>query len=147
MEENEIIENEELQEGEDQSEFNSDSSSTENVSDEQIIDAIRSLIDENNIERDSLSDNEVIEESSVESSEIVENESIDYSQVLDDIYYQLVEVNSHLSTLEEEQTATIFEKTLNEYNILDSLIVILVVIVLCKVFIEFIKHFTPKIWK
>lgn len=147
MEENEIIENNEIETGEDQSEFNSDSSSTENVTDEQIIAAIRSLIDENNIEGDSLSDNEIVEESSSESSEIVENEVIDYSDTLDDIYYQLVEVNSHLTTIEEEQTATIFDKSLNEYNILDSLIVILVVIVLGKVVIEFIKHFTPKIWK
>lgn len=151
MDENEVLENELIEDNEEEStddlsEFNSDSSAVENnVSDEQIIDAIRSLIDENNIDGDSLPDESDVQADSLPTSEDIE--TIDYTELLSDIKYQLIEVNSHLSTLEEEQTATIFDKTLNEYNILDSLMVIIVVFFLCKVVIEFIKHFTPKIWK
>lgn len=118
---------------------------TNNVSDEQIIDAIRSLIDENNIEGDSLSGDAVNEESSIEDSEVVED--IDYTDLLTDIKYELTEVNSHLVSIEEYQQSTLFDKQLIEYNISDSLLVVLVVFILVKGLIELIKHFTPKIWK
>lgn len=148
MEDNEIFENVNEQTDGSPDSFNESDNPDEienNVTDEQIIDAIRSLIDENNIEGDSLSGDEVGEESSSEDSEVVED--VDYTDLLTEIKYELTEINSHLVSIEEYQQSTLFDKQLIEYNISDSLLVLVVVFFLVKGLVELIKHFSPKIWK
>lgn len=147
MEDNEVLENVNEQTDGSPDSYNEFGVSDEsnNVTDEQIIDAIRSLIDENNIEGDSLSGDEVGQESSSEASEVVEY--IDYTDLLTEIKYELTEINSHLVSIEEYQQSTLFDKQLVEYNISDSLLVLVVVFFLVKGLVELIKHFSPKIWK
>lgn len=145
MEEDYIFENEVDEVGAPDPSNGSDDLTEPSVSDDQIIDALRSLINENDIEGDSLSGDEVIEESSSEDSEVVED--IDYTELLTDIKYELIEVNSHLDSIETYQQTNIFDRQLNDFNVTDSLLVIVCLFFLVKVFIEFIKHFTPKLWK
>lgn len=112
------------------------------ITDEQILDAIRSVVNEDIIEGDSLSGDQ-------DSSEIYSetSETIDYSDQITELKNLLIETNSHLVTLEDSINTSIIDKPLNEYNINDSLLVCLFVLILITGVIGFIKHFTPKIWK
>lgn len=147
MDDNEVLENvtEQTDGSPDSSNESGVPDESNNVTNEQIIDALRSLIDENNIEGDSLLSDEVVEESSSEDSEVVED--IDYTELLTEIKFELTEINSHLVSIEEYQQSTLFDKQLVEYNISDSLLVLVVVFFLVKGLVELIKHFSPKIWK
>lgn len=151
MEENEIILEGEYGEyipeessplgGEESSPLEEDSTT---VTDEQILDAIRSVIDENvqnDIEGDSLLDDPIVSPSV---SPSVEN--IDYTSLLTDIKNQQIETNSKLETIISDNNKTIFEKSLNEYNVTDTILVFLVVFGLGFVVVQFIKKFTPRIW-
>lgn len=114
------------------------------VTDEQILDAIRSVIDENvqsDIEGDSLLDEPIVSPSV---SPSVEN--IDYTSLLTDIKNQQIETNSKLETIISDNNKTIFEKSLNEYNVTDTILIFLVVFGLGFVVVQFIKKFTPRIW-
>ena len=115
------------------------------VTDEQIVNAIRRVINENNIEGDNLSDVPNDEEGDLSPTENIEQ--IDYTDILNDINDNLIDINIKLDNIIEYQTATIFDRELNDYNITDSLIVIVVIFVFVKAIIHFIKVFTPKIWK
>lgn len=151
MEENEIILEGEYGEyipeessplgGEESSPLEEDSTT---VTDEQILDAIRSVIDENvqnDIEGDSLLDKPIVSPSV---SSAVEN--IDYTSLLTDIKNQQIETNSKLETIISDNNKTIFEKSLNEYNVTDTILVFIVVFGLGFVVVQFIKKFTPRIW-
>lgn len=130
---------------EETSEFNSevDSEEENGVSDDQIINAIRELIeDEDNITRNSVSGNEIPSEGDLSSSEI-----IDYTQLLTDIKNQNIQISSQLQIIIDNSEQTIFDKELNEYNITDTILVVLVVFGLIFFVISFIKKFTPKIWR
>lgn len=123
------------------------SEETENidVTDEQIVNAIRRVINENDIEGDSLSDNEIDSSNDVSNTETVEQ--IDYTDILNDINDNLIDINTKLDSIIEYQSATIFDRELNDYNVTDSLIVVVVLFVFVKAIIHMIKVFTPKIWK
>lgn len=130
---------------EETSEFNSevDSEEESSVTDDQIISAIRELIeDENSFTRDSVSGNEIPPEGDSSSAEI-----IDYTQLLTDIKNQNIQISSQLQTIIDNSEMTIFDKELNEYNITDTILVVLVVFGLILLVISFIKKFTPKIWR
>ena len=130
---------------EETSEFNSEVDSVEesNVTDDQIISAIRELIeDENSITRDSVSGNEIPSEGDSSSAEI-----IDYTQLLLDIKNQNIQISSQLQTIIDNSELTIFDKELNDYNITDTILVVLVIFGLIMFVISFIKKFTPKIWR
>lgn len=125
-----------------------ESSSPEEVSnavtDDQILNAIRSVIDENvqsDIEGDSLSDEPFVSPSVSPSAE-----NIDYTSLLNDIKNQQIETNSKLETIIADNNKTIFDKSLNEYNVTDSILVFLVVFGLGFVIVQFVKKFTPRIW-
>lgn len=114
------------------------------VTDEQILDAIRSVIDENiqsDIEGDSLLDEPIVSPSVTPSVEVV-----DYTSLLNDIKNQQIETNSKLQTIIDDNNKTIFDKSLNEYNITDSILVFLVVFAFGFVVVQFVKKFTPRIW-
>ena len=115
------------------------------VTDEQIVNAIRRVINENNIEGDSLSDEPIVSPSVTPSVEPIEQ--IDYTDILNDINDNLTDVNTKLDNIIEYQSATIFDRELNDYNVTDSLIVFVVIFVFVKAIIHLIKVFTPKIWK
>ena len=130
---------------EETSEFNSevDSEDESGVSDDQIINAIRELIeDEDSISRNSVSGNEIPSEGDFSSSE-----TLDYTQLLTDIKNQNIQISSQLQTIIDNSEQTIFDKKLNEYNISDTILVVLVVFGLIFFVISFIKKFTPKIWR
>lgn len=152
LENNEIIDIEDNEDSGSVAEFNSapgpeQSEDIDNneLSDDQIVDAIRRVINENNIEGDSLSDEPIISPSVTPSFEPIEQ--IDYTDILNDINDNLIDVNTKLDSIIDYQSATIFDRELNDYNITDSLIVFVVIFVFVKAIIHFIKVFTPKIWK
>lgn len=152
LENNEIIDIEDNEDSGSAAEFNSapgpeQSEDIDNnqLSDDQIVDAIRRVINENNIEGDSLSDEPIISPSVTPSVEPIEQ--IDYTHILNDINDNIIDVNTKLDSIIEYQSATIFDRELNDYNITDSLIVLVVIFVFVKAIIHLIKVFTPKIWK
>ena len=152
LENNEILGQEDTEESGSAAEFNSapvpeQSEETENndVSDQQIVNAIRRVINENNIEGDNLSDEPIVSPSVTPSAEPIEQ--INYTDILNDINTNLTDINIKLDNIIEYQSATIFDRELNDYNITDSLIVVIVIFVFVKAIIHFIKVFTPKIWK
>lgn len=152
LESNEILGLEDNEDSGSAAEFNSapvpeQSEGLENneLSDEQIVNAIRRVINENNIEGNDIYD-EPIDSPSVTPS-VEDIEQIDYTDILNDINDNLIDVNTKLDNIIEYQSATIFDRELNDYNITDSLIVIVVIFVFVKAIIHFIKVFTPKIWK
>ena len=152
LENNEILGLEDTEDSGSAAEFNSapvpeQSEELENndVTDEQIVNAIRRVINENNIEGGGLSDNEIDSPSDIPSVEDIEQ--IDYTDILNDINDNLIDINTKLDNIIEYQSATIFDRELNDYNITDSLIVFVVIFVFVKAIIHFIKVFTPKIWK
>lgn len=152
LENNEILGIEDTEESGSAAEFNSapvpeQSEELENndVTDEQIVNAIRRVINENDFEGDSLSDNMLDSSNDISDSETVEQ--IDYTDILNDINDNLIDINTKLDNIIEYQSATIFDRELNDYNITDSLIVVVVIFVFVKAIIHFIKVFTPKIWK
>lgn len=146
MEENELLENEIEEEA--SSEFNSEEDSPEGenvVTQDQVIDALREIINEN-VENDIEGDN--LQLLSDNSPSVSPTPSvIDYTQLLIDIKNQQIQTNSSLSTLIEDHEKTIFDKTLSEYTITESILVFLVVFGLCTAFIGLIKKFTPKLWR
>lgn len=149
MEENEIIENTEIVE-EEASEFNSEDSSeiieeNESITDVQIINAIREVIDENrqnDFEGTDILTDENSTENNLETTEI-----IDYTQLLIDIKNQQIQTNSSLQTIIDDNNKTIFDKELSEYNITETILVVLVVALLFAFVVGMIKKFTPKIWR
>lgn len=152
LENNEILGLEDTEVSGSDAEFNSatvpeQSEELENndITDEQIVNAIRRVLNENDIEGDSLSDESIDSPSVTPSVEPIEQ--IDYSDILNDINDNLTDINTKLDNIIEYQSATIFDRELNDYNITDSLIVIVVIFVFVKAIIHFVKVFTPKIWK
>lgn len=152
LENNEILGLEDNEDSGSAAEFNSapvpeQSEDLENnvVTDEQIVNAIRRVINENNNEGDNLSDEPIVSPSVTPSVETIEQ--IDYTDILNDINTNLTDINTKLDNIIDYQSATIFDRELNDYNITDSLIVVVVIFVFVKAIIHMIKVFTPKIWK
>ena len=129
MEDNEILENNEIIENNDEVVDSAEPSSapdTTEITDEQIINAIKEVINdynEDDIERDSVSGNSIIEEDINSSTPSV----IDYSDDFLAIKNLLTENNSTLSEISEYQETTIFEKELNSYNVSEGLLIILII--------------------
>lgn len=151
MEDNEILEEEYIEESQpEEGESGSGiadpaNPSEEDITDQEILDSIRGLINENrenNNEGDSLLLESDSEESSSEASEV-----IDYTQLLTDIKNQQVQINSSLTTIIEHQEQTIFDKPIIEYNIMETSVVLIVVFGLGSVVVGFIRKFTPKLWR
>lgn len=156
MDENEIILEGEYGEYEEQTEQGEGSGSpseteaspeednTESVTDDQIIDAIRELINENNeddIEGDDLLDNENSTEDPLE-----DVETVDYTEVLDSIYEEIYLIRTDLEAAQEIETKTIFDKQLNEYTVSEALLALGGLGLIVAAIIGLINHFTPKIW-
>ena len=120
-------------------------SSENEISDSQIVDALRSLINENDIEGDNLSDISDSEENGVSDSQDID--IIDYSDILSDINDNLILINDKLDSIIEYHSATIFDRELNDYNITDSLLVLIVIFFFVKAIIHFVKVFTPRLWR
>lgn len=129
-----------------QSSVNSDEEQN-NITDEQIISALREVIanGENDLQGDNILSSEDISENHIQGSETVEE--IDYTQLLTDIKYELISLNSNITTLTEEYNSTIFDKSLNEYNISNTLLATIVIFSLVKALMYFINHFTPRLWR
>lgn len=148
MEDTELMEVEyieEPQEGDPAELSSAGEPSEEDITDQEILDSIRGLINENrenNIEGDSILLESDPEESSSEASEV-----IDYTQLLTDIKNQQVQINSSLTTIIEHQEQTIFDKPIIEYNIMETSVVFIVVFGLGSVVIGLIRRFTPKLWR
>lgn len=157
MDENEIIlegeygeyESEESSElGENLGEEQCDEAQVESgseVSDEQIIEAIRGLLNENeesDIEGSDISINEDPEKDSLQDSEIV-----DYTPILEDILAQLESDAAARQAQDEINAQTIFEKPLNEFTVSESIGSLFIVGAFIVVFVAFIKHFTYDLWR
>lgn len=151
MEENELLEEENIEESQpEEGETGSGiadpaNPSEEDITDQEILDSIRGLINENrenNIEGDGL----LLESDSADISSEV-SETIDYTQLLTDIKNQQIQINSSLSTIIEHQEQTIFDKPIVEYNIMETSVVLIIVFGLGSVVVGFIRKFTPKLWR
>lgn len=149
MNEDELLENT-VNIEEEASEFNSEDSSetdevNEDITNDEIIDAIREVINENrenDIEGVDLFTNENNSQDNIQNNEIV-----DYTQLLTDIKNQQIQTNSSLQSIIENSNKTIFDKELSEYNITETILVVIVVALLFTFVVGMIKKFTPKIWR
>lgn len=117
------------------------------VTSEQIIDALKEVINENSETGDNLSSDQVLKNDSLQNSLNVQNEIIDYTDFLTDIYDELVELNTNLESFSSSYNSSILDKNLNEYNINQSLLCIIIVCFFVKGVLYFIKHFTPRLWR
>lgn len=148
MEDNEIFENNEIIENNDEVVDSAEPSSapdTTEITNEQIIDAIKEVIyehNENDIEGDSVSGNSIVSEDNSASTPVV----IDYSSDLSAIKNLLIENNSSLVTISEYQQTTIFDKELNSYSVSEGLLIILTICVFVHFVVDLIKEFTPSLW-
>ena len=145
MNDEELLDNNEMNDEEVSSEFNSEeisSAEEDHISDEQIINAIREIINEDDIERSSVSGNSIYPEDNLSSNEVV-----DYTQLLTDIKNQNIEISSKLTTIIEDNNKTIFDKEINEYSVQDTVLIAVVIFGVIFIVLSFIKKFTPKIWR
>ena len=145
MNDEELLDNNEMNDEEVSSEINSEESSSaeeDHISDEQIINAIREIINEDDIERSSVSGNSIYPEDNLSSNEVV-----DYTQLLTDIKNQNIEISSKLTTIIEDNNKTIFDKEINEYSVQDTVLIAVVIFGVIFIVLSFIKKFTPKIWR
>lgn len=140
---------------EESSEFNSeDDSIQENeseLSNEELLDEIRGLVNVSTNEQ-TISENgdeqlDLLESDPTLSPSVTPIPAIDYTQVLTDIKNQQIETNSKLSTIIDYQENTIFDKEISDYSITESILIVLVIVGLVAFIGMFIKRFTPKIWK
>lgn len=109
------------------------------------------LIDEVEIEENSLSSEEVdllreILASETVSENNISDSSIDYTSDLTAIKYELISINSQLSSLSEYQEQTIFDKQLIDYTVSEGFLVFIVVFFFINGILSLIRKFTPKIW-
>ena len=124
------------------SEENEESEDKEELK-EQIIDAIKEMIEENesDIEGADLLDHENIEETTLE-----DPAPVDYTELLTEIQEQLQLQHETLLEIQEQDSRTIFDKPLNEYNVTETVLVFGVLVAILATACSLIKHFTPRIW-
>lgn len=148
MNEEELLE--EIQENREEvedfpSELSSEGETSEDITDEDILDAVREVIYENR--ENSVKGVDILGEPDISPVVTPTPSAIDYTQLLTDIKNQQIQTNSSLTSLVEAQEQTIFDKSLSEYNITESILVFLVVFGLGVVVVGLIKKFTPKLWR
>lgn len=149
MNEEELLE-EEIEENSEEieevpSELSSEGDTSEEITDQEILDAVREVINEN---RENAGEGiDLLGEPDISPVVSPTPEVVDYTQLLTDIKNQQIETNSTLTSLVEAQEQTIFDKSLSEYNITESILVFLVVFGFGIVVIGLIKKFTPKLWR
>ena len=115
------------------------------ISDQDILDAVREVIYEN---RENAGEGiDLLNEPNVSPSVTPTPEVIDYTQLLIDIKNQQIQTNSSLTSMIEAQQQTIFDKSISDYNITESILVFLVVFGLGVIIVGLIKKFTPKLWR
>ena len=148
MNEEELLEEEIQENSEEVEEASSELSSEEqasDITDQEILDAVREVIYEN---RENAGEGiDLLGEPDISPAVTPTPEVVDYTQLLTDIKNQQIQTNSTLSSLIEAQEQTIFDKNLSDYNITESILVFLVVFGLGVVVVGLIKKFTPKLWR
>lgn len=148
MNEEELLEEEILENSEEVEEASPELSSGEEASeitDEQILDAVREVIYEN---RENAGEGiDLLGEPDISPAVTPTPSAIDYTQLLTEIKNQQIQTNSSLTSLVVAQEQTIFDKSLADYNITESILVFLVVFGLGVVVVGLIKKFTPKLWR
>lgn len=123
----------------------------ENETDQETDPAEEEVIDEIESEENSLSSEEVdllreILVAETVSENNISDSSVDYSSDLTAIKYELISINSQLSSMSEYQEQTIFDKQLNDYTVSEGLLVFVVVFFFINGILSLIRKFTPKIW-
>lgn len=123
----------------------------ENETDQETDPAEEEVIDGIESEENSLSSEEVdllreILVAETVSENNISDSSVDYSSDLTAIKYELISINSQLSSMSEYQEQTIFDKQLNDYTVSEGLLVFVVVFFFFNGILSLIRKFTPKIW-
>lgn len=153
MEENEeyeVIENDVIEE--DSGSGLPDPESTSTITDKQIVNAIREVI-ENELQ----TDEETLQENGTESLDILEsdtpveedsvsdNEIIDYTELLNDIQLTLESNGLLLQEIVDYNSRTIFDTPLDEYTINESILTIGVSILIATFLWHIFEKFIPKL--
>lgn len=112
---------------------------------EEVVDALREIINENN-ENDLEGDN-LLTDNDVTPDPVPTSVVVDYTEQLDAILTQLENDALARQEYEEYESQTIFDKPLNEFTVSESIGALAVCFGLCLVVVVFIRHFTPQLWK
>lgn len=152
MEENEeIVVNDEVIEEESGSGL-PDPDSTSTISDEQIVNAIREIIEDelqNNDETLQENGNEPLNllesDTPVEENSLSDNEVIDYTELLNDIQSTLESNGLLLQEIVDYNSRTIFDTPLDEYTINESILTIGVSILIATFMWHIFEKFIPKL--
>lgn len=113
----------------------------EEVTDEKLSDPADSLSNE-----ELFAIREIISSEDI-SPETVSGNSIDYSSDLISIKNELVAINSRLVSIQEQSNETLFDRSLNDFSVDQALLSLIVIFLFIDIIMEFIKKFTPKIWR
>ena len=152
MEENEeIVVNDEVIE-EDSGSGLPDPESTSTISDEQIINAIREIIEDdlqNNEETTQENDIQSLDllasDTSAEEDSLSDNEIVDYTELLNDIQSTLESNGLLLQEIVDYNSRTIFDTPLDEYTINESILTIGVSILIATFMWHIFEKFIPKL--
>lgn len=153
MEENEeyeVIENDVIEE--DSGSGLPDPESTSTISDEQIVNAIREVI-ENELQTDEETTQEndiqsldlLASDTPVEEDSLSHNEIIDYTELLNDIQSTLESNGLLLQEIVDYNSRTIFDTPLDEYTINESILTIGVSILIATFLWHIFEKFIPKL--
>lgn len=142
---NEEIEEESSEEASSEEDAASSEEEDDGVTREEVIDALREIINENN-ENDLEGDNILTGENTSEDP-LPTGEVIDYTEQLEAILTQLENDALARQEREEYESQTIFDKPLNEFTVSESIGALGVCFGLCVVVVILVRHFTPQLWK
>lgn len=149
-EEYEVIENDVIEE--DSGSGLPDPESTSTISDEQIVNAIREVIEnelqdnEETIQENDSESFDILEsDTSVEEDSLSDNEIIDYTELLNDIQSTLESNGLFLQEIVDYNSRTIFDTPLDEYTINESILTIGVSILIATFLWHIFEKFIPKL--
>lgn len=153
MEENEeyeVIENDVIEE--DSGSGLPDPESTSTITDEQIVNAIREVIenelqtDEQTIQENNSESLDILaSDTPVEEDSVSDNEIIDYTELLNDIQSTLESNGLLLQEIVDYNSRTIFDTPLDEYTINESILTIGVSILIATFLWHIFEKFIPKL--